>query len=285
MNTLTARTNIASHINHTVLQALAPRAPAKKIAGQQAIIAAFGPLLPECLQRFEVNTPLRIAHFLAQLAHESDGFCAIEEYASGAAYEGRLDLGNTKSGDGKRFKGRSPIQLTGRYNYRDFTRWIKSYVPDAPDFEAKPELVATWPWAAWAVFFFWSTKGMNAFSDKDDLVGGTKRVNGGRNGLNERAAYLVKAKKIVAEIQADILGEEQGYSLLRRGMRGESVERVQRALHAAGFYHLSIDGIFGGGTEQAVRSFQRDYKLAVDGLVGRKTFAQLERFMPKDDEA
>lgn len=226
---------------------------------------------------------MRIAHFLAQLAHESDGFCAIEEYASGAAYEGRLDIGNTKVGDGKRFKGRSPIQLTGRDNYRAFTRWIKAYVPDAPDFEAKPELVATWPWAAWAVFFFWSTKGMNALCDNDDLVGVTKRVNGGRNGLDERAAYLVKAKKIIAEIQGDLVGEEQDYSLLRRGMRGESVERVQRALQTAGFYHLSIDGIFGGGTEQAVRSFQREYKLGVDGLVGRKTMAKLERFMPKDD--
>ncbi len=284
MNQLTARNNLASHINHTVLAALAPRVSAKKVADQQAIIAAFGPLLPEFLVRFEVTTPLRIAHFLAQLAHESDGFCAIEEYASGAAYEGRDDLGNTQPGDGRRFKGRSPIQLTGRANYRDFTRWIRQFVPDAPDFERNPELVATWPWAAWAVFFFWSTKGLNAIADRDDLLAATKRINGGTNGLADRAAYLKEAKTIIAEIQGEILGRDQDYSILRRGMRGPSVANVQRALRAAGFYHMSIDGIFGAGTEQAVRAFQRDHRLVADGLVGRKTIAALDRFMPEDVE-
>nr|WP_247874528.1 peptidoglycan-binding protein [Brucella sp. 10RB9213] len=284
VNQLAARNNLASHINHTVLAALAPRVSAKKVADQQAIIAAFGPLLPEFLERFEVTTPPRIAHFLAQLAHESDGFCAIEEYASGAAYEGRADLGNTQPGDGRRFKGRSPIQLTGRANYRVFTRWIRQFVPDAPDFERNPELVATWPWAAWAVFFFWSTKGLNAIADRDDLLAATKRINGGTNGLADRAAYLKKAKTVIAEIQGKILGRDQDYSILRRGMRGPSVANVQRALRAAGFYHMSIDGIFGAGTEQAVRAFQRDHRLVADGLVGRKTIAALGRFMPEDVE-
>lgn len=282
MNQLANRNNLASHINHTVLAALAPRAPAYRVAAQQANIAAFGPLLPEFLDRFEVNTPLRIAHFLAQLAHESDGFCAVEEYASGAKYEGRLDLGNTKIGDGRRFKGRSLIQLTGRDNYRAFTKWLRKLLPDAPDFELQPELVATWPWAAWAVFFFWSTKALNAIADRDDILALTKRINGGTNGLSDRAAYLKKAKTIVAEIQGEILGRDQDYAILRRGMRGTSVVNVQRALRAAGFYHMSIDGIFGAGTEQGVRAFQRDHRLVADGLVGRKTIAALERFMPED---
>ncbi|MEE9926480.1 MAG: hypothetical protein PBV01_24520 [Brucella anthropi] len=115
-------TDLASQINHTVLAALAPRVAVKKIAQQQSIISSFGPLLPELLKRFQVTNALRIVHFLAQLAHESDGFCAMEEYASGAAYEGRADLGNTQTGDGKRFKGRGPIQLTGRANYRAFAK-------------------------------------------------------------------------------------------------------------------------------------------------------------------
>lgn len=282
MNKLDTRNSLASHINHTVLSALAPRAPANKVAGQQAIIAAFGPLLPDFLARFEITTPLRIAHFLAQLAHESDGYCAIEEYASGAQYEGRLDLGNTKPGDGKRFKGRSPIQLTGRNHYRAFTKWLRSFLPDAPDFEVKPELVATWPWAAWAVFFFWSTKDLNALADGDDLLAVTKRVNGGTNGLTDRAAYLKKAKTIVAEIQGDILGQDQDYAILRRGMRGQSVANIQRALRAARFYYMSVDGVFGAGTEQAVRAFQRDCRLVADGLVGRKTKVALKSFMPED---
>ena len=284
MNSLSASNSLASHINHTVLAALAPRAPAKKVAGQQAIIAAFGPLLPEFLERFEVNTPLRIAHFLAQVAHESDGFCTLREYATGAAYESRLDLGNTQPGDGTRYRGRALIQLTGRSHARNFTIWIKRFLPDAPDFEARPELLETWPWAAWATFFFWSTQGVNELADRDDLLAVTKRVNGGRNGLDDRAAYLTKAKTIIAEIQGEIVGRDQDYSILRRGMRGTSVADVQRALRAAGFYHLSIDGIFGAGTEQAVRAFQRDHHLVADGLVGRKTLAALDRFMPEDVE-
>ncbi|SBW14691.1 hypothetical protein BR10RB9215_C11529 [Brucella sp. 10RB9215] len=284
MNQLAARNNLASHINHTVLAALAPRVSAKKIADQQAIIAAFGPLLPEFLVRFEVTTPLRIAHFLAQLAHESDGFCAIEEYASGAAYEGRADLGNTQSGDGRRFKGRSPLQLTGRANYRAFAKWILHYAPNAPNFEVKPELVATWPWAAWAVFYFWSTHNLNVYADRDDLVTLTRRINGGTNGLSDRAAYLAKAKDIVAEIGADAIVFQPGDTVLRRGMRGLSIADLQRGLRAAGFYHLSIDGIFGPGTEQAVKAFQRDHRLVADGLVGPKTMNGLQRFMPEGVE-
>lgn len=191
---------LSSYINHTTLLAIAPRAPVKKIAAQQSIISSFGVLLPDFLSRFEVNTPLRIAHFLAQVAHESDGFCTLMEYASGAAYEGRKDLGNTQAGDGKRFKGRGPIQLTGRDNYRAFTRWMwKLNITDI-DFEKQPELVTTWPWAAWATFFYWSTKSLNQIADRDDLVAVTKRINGGTNGLQQRSDYLVKAKTIIASL-------------------------------------------------------------------------------------
>lgn len=273
MNDLTGK------INHTTLSAIAPRAPIKKIEGQQVVISKLGALLPSFLNRFEVNTPLRIAHFLAQVAHESDGFCTITEYASGAAYEGRRDLGNTQPGDGKRFKGRAPIQLTGRDNYRAFTRWIWSLNVTDIDFEKQPELVAAWPWAAWATFFFWSTKNLNRLADLDDLVALTKRINGGTNGLQQRSAYLIKAKKVIAELEAEILTDRYGHKLLRRGMRGDDVVELQYALRDAGYYHLTIDGIFGAGTEQAVRSFQREFRLVADGLVGIKTRTKLRPFM------
>lgn len=269
---------LASHINHKVLAAIAPRAPVKKIAAQQAIISTFGAMLPGFLARFDVSTPLRISHFLAQLAHESDGFCTLEEYASGAAYEGRKDLGNIKAGDGKRYKGRGPIQLTGRDNYRAFTNWVRRYAVTSIDFEARPELVATWPWAAWATFFFWSTKGLNSIADRDDLVLMTKRINGGRNGLDDRASYLRKSKKAVAEIQAKLLNAVGNNPVLRRGSRTGLVDDLQRSLRSAGYYHLSIDGIFGAATEQAVRSFQRSNSLVADGIVGNKTWAALRPF-------
>lgn len=269
---------LASHINHKVLAAIAPRAPIKKIAAQQAIISTFGAMLPGFLARFDVSTPLRIAHFLAQLAHESDGFCTLEEYASGAAYEGRKDLGNIKAGDGQRYKGRALIQLTGRDNYRAFTSWVRRYAVTSIDFEARPELVATWPWAAWATLFFWSTKGLNSIADRDDLVLMTKRINGGRNGLDDRASYLRKSKKAVAEIQAKLLNAGGSNPVLRRGSRTGLVDDLQRSLRSAGYYHLTIDGIFGAATEQAVRSFQRANSLVADGIVGNKTWAALRPF-------
>lgn len=268
--------SLVSQIDHKILAAIAPKVFASKLARQKDIISATGAMLSGFLALFEIITPLRIAHLLAQLAHESDGFCTLEEYASGAAYEGRKDLGNIKAGDGKRYKGRGPIQLTGRDNYRSFSKWIQAFVVNAPDFEAQPELVAQFPWAVWAVFYFWSTHNLNALADDDDLIGVTKKINGGINGLKDRAYYLAKAKKAVAQLQATAIGQVQNFTLLRRGQRGEAVEQLQRALRSIDYYHLSIDSIFGTGTEQAVRAFQRANKLVVDGLVGKKTFAKLE---------
>src|SRR5688572_8016696 len=73
--------------------------------------------LGEAFHKYDINTSRRAAMAVAQFAHESDRFRTSEEYASGSAYEGRRDLGNTKSGDGKRFKGRGRIMVTGRVNY------------------------------------------------------------------------------------------------------------------------------------------------------------------------
>jgi len=138
-----------------------------------------------------LDTPLRLAHFMAQLAHESGGFRYMEEIASGAAYEGRADLGNTQAGDGKRFKGRGPIQLTGRANYRTFGRKV------GIDIEAHPEVVALPSFGLLVACIFWDAKGLNALADADDVEAVTRRVNGGLNGLAERKTYLIKAKGLL----------------------------------------------------------------------------------------
>lgn len=271
---------LSARIDANVLFAVVPRVGAKA-SQQSAIITKFAAMLPSLLDRFEVDTALRIEHMLAQTAQESDSFCTTEEYASGAAYEGRSDLGNTKPGDGKRYKGRGLIQLTGRTNHARFTAWMRGIISDCPDFVANPELVAAFPWAAWSVFFFWSEHGLNAYADRDDLVGGTRVINGGRNGLSARAAFLAKAKVAVSTLQADGMSARQAYAVLRRGMTGERVGSLQRALAAAGFYSLAIDEDFGAATENALKLFQRARGLTVDGMAGRETFAALDPHLPK----
>jgi len=92
------------------------------LAAGSKIRCYFEPLKAGMI-RYGITTPLQMAHFIAQLGHESMSFLYTEELASGAAYEGRKDLGNTRSGDGRRFKGRGLIQLTGRANYTAYSKF------------------------------------------------------------------------------------------------------------------------------------------------------------------
>jgi putative chitinase len=137
--------------------------------------------------RLELNTPLRIAAFISQVAHESDEFKAREEYASGRAYEGRRDLGNTQKGDGERFKGRGWIQLTGRANYTTFDKWYRQIDPEAPDLVKNPQLIAQIPeLSMWATVYYWETRKLNRYADRELFETLTRRINGGLNGYAHR---------------------------------------------------------------------------------------------------
>jgi len=135
-----------------------------------------------------MDSPLRLAHFMAQLIHESGSFRYMEELASGAAYEGRADLGNTQPGDGVRYKGRGPIQITGRANYRTFGDKIGIAIEQNPPLAASPSI------GLHLALEYWKQKGLNALSDQDDILGITRRINGGTNGLDDRKAQLAKLK-------------------------------------------------------------------------------------------
>lgn len=135
-----------------------------------------------------MNSELRLAHFLAQLIHESGSFRYMEEIASGKAYEGRKDLGNTQAGDGMRYKGRGPIQITGRTNYRRFGRKI------GIDIESNPVIAAVPSIGLQLALEYWKDRSLNALADADDVVSITRRINGGLNGLADRKAHLEKVK-------------------------------------------------------------------------------------------
>ena len=152
------------------------------------VIEVYNQLTP-CFAKYSINTPLRKCHFLAQMLHETGALRYKEEIASGKAYEGRVDLGNIVKGDGVLFKGRGAIQLTGRTNYDKYGRFI------GVDLLANPKLVAENYYvdvAGW----FWNSKGLNSYADKDDVMIITRRINGGINGLEDRKLWLSKLKKV-----------------------------------------------------------------------------------------
>lgn len=135
-----------------------------------------------------MDSSLRLAHFLAQLIHESGSFRYMEEIASGQAYEGRSDLGNTQPGDGKRYKGRGPTQITGRANYRRYGAKI------GIDIERHPEIAAFPSIGLHLALEYWKANGLNTLADADNVLGITKLINGGTNGLADRKAHLAKVK-------------------------------------------------------------------------------------------
>ena len=151
--------------------------------------------IPDTAIKFNITNTLRLTHFLAQCAHESGNWRYRTELASGAAYEGRRDLGNTQPGDGVKFKGRGYIQLTGRANYKSFSDFV------GVDCVANPELVATtYPMMSAAFFFnsnkLWTICDRGATDDIITLV--TRRVNGGTNGLADRLNHFKEYYPLLA---------------------------------------------------------------------------------------
>ena len=159
---------------------------------------------------YEIDTPREYAHFLAQACHETDHFKTLQEYASGKAYEGRVDLGNTQPDDGVRFKGRGIFQTTGRANYQQLG--IKKGRRDL--FINSPELLEQPEHAVWSACEYWKIRNLNdpanhADSDilkkkyKGDILDVSPvefisiSINGGFNGMDERKNYYAIAQGIL----------------------------------------------------------------------------------------
>lgn len=168
---------------------------------------------------FNINTPLRMAHFLSQIAHESGELANVEEnlnyrastllsvfpkyfnattaaqYAckpnkiANRVYANRLGNGPETSGDGWKYRGRGLIQITGKTNYTAYKKFC------GYDVVSIPELLAKQPGCIRSACWFWQTHNLNKYADKNDLVGVTKAINGGTNGIEARRTYLQRALK------------------------------------------------------------------------------------------
>ena len=216
-STASTGTGIPSGENLVDRDTLSQIMPAAKSEDIDKYLAAIN----EGLARYQINTPLRIAHFIAQIAHESGAFKyssenlnysakalrsvfgkyfktdqEAEEYArkpekiANRVYGGRMGNGEETTGEGWKFRGRGLIQLTGKENYQNCARAI------GIDIDAEPDKLASDPKAAvLAAGWFWDARKLNDKADADDVLTITKRINGGTHGLDDRKAYLARAKK------------------------------------------------------------------------------------------
>lgn len=195
-----------------ILAKLLPRLPAE-------YLSEYAPILESAMAEFEINTPLRKAAFLAQILHESGGLSRWEENLTYSAeglrktwparfidadtaaryarkperiasrvYADRMGNGPESSGDGWRFRGRGPPMLTGRANYRAFGKKL------GLDLEALPDQVATPQVGFHVAAAFWDDRKLNPLADEENIVGITKRINGGLTNLADRKEWYAKAK-------------------------------------------------------------------------------------------
>lgn len=243
--------------------------------------ADYLPFIQQAMAEFDITSYLRETAFLAQLAHESGELRYMEEIASGAAYEGRANLGNTQPGDGKRFKGRGPIQLTGRANYKRYGDLL------GLDLVNNPTIAATKEVGFRIAGQYWKLNGLNELADQQQFKAITKKINGGYNGLDDRIKYYERAKKVMSSDDTEPVstpvatppassGQTQPYpgAVLRQGSKGDNVRVVQQRLSDLG-YSLGVDGNFGPGTAKAVVAFQQKQNLGNDGIVGPNTWKAL----------
>ena len=160
-----------------------------------SVCETFVPHINNYCPKYGIDTPVELASFLSQVLHESGGFKWMREIwgptKAQLRYEGRSDLGNTVAGDGKKFMGRGPIQITGRSNY---ARMSKDMFGDERLLDT-PELLVQPEYGIWSACIYWGWRKLDITDDDNSIDKETKAVNGGYNGLEDRKAYFERAKK------------------------------------------------------------------------------------------
>lgn len=262
--------------------------------------------LCELLPKYGITSERRVAHFLSQCAHESGGFKVLQEnlnYSEKAlnAVFGRYfgappkrnaaeyarnpekianyvymdefrkyKMGNVNEGDGWLFRGRGLKQLTGRHNYTKFGESVGMTAEEAAEYVATPA------GAIESACWFWDTNNLNDIADTDDVKRMTKKINGGSIGLEDRQKRYVHAMKVLGMDAEELAADDDDIQeimddvgVLRKGSRGEGVKLMQEALG------IGADGVFGPGTERALKEWQSANGLTADGIAGPATFAKL----------
>lgn len=253
--------------------------------------------LNKALDKYDINTPKRVAGFISQCAHESRDFTATEENLNysqsslervfgryfgpgkrdAAEYHRKPEkianyvymdeyrskrgaLGNTQPGDGWRFRGGGLKQLTGRSNYEGFAKDYGMTAEEAADW------VRTKEGALASALWFWSRNNLNTIADTGDVVALTKKINGGDIGLSDRQRRYSIAMQALT---GDIPPRAPISTTLRQGSRGDAVKQMQRKLG------IAADGVFGPGTAKAVKAWQSKNGLVADGIMGPKSLEVL----------
>lgn len=243
--------------------------------------------------KYEINTPARIAGFVAQCGHESQNFKTLEENLNYSAeglnrifpkyfvkagrdaqayhrqpekianivYANRMGNGDTASGEGWKFRGRGVIQLTGKDNYSRFAKHIGKSIDDTIAY------LKTKQGALESACWFWDTNGLNEIADSGDFVAMTKRINGGTIGLEDRQKHYTHALAVLGGKAT--AAPATASTTLRKGDKGPQVVKMQKALG------IASDGDFGPGTETALKRWQAANGLTADGVAGPKTLAKL----------
>lgn len=166
----------------------------------------FAALLSEAFAAYGIDTPKRVAAFLAQVGHESGSLRYKAELwgptEQQKKYEPPSDLarrlGNTGPGDGFRYRGRGLIQTTGRFNYAKLRDRLRERLPHVPDFELEPQWLEDDNWAVYSACDYWYSHGCNRLADLDNFEGLTRAINGGLNGYEDRKARWERAKAALA---------------------------------------------------------------------------------------
>ena len=282
----------------------------KIIPGNKDVDAWYDALVA-IMPKYEINTKRRVAHFLSQCAHESNNFRSLQEnlnysakalnavfgryFGTGVHPAGhtrrnadeyarnpekianyvymdefrKYKMGNVNEGDGWLFRGRGLKQLTGRENYTRFGKTVDMTAEEAAVY------VATEKGAVESACWFWDANKLNTIADTDDVVKMTKKINGGNIGLADRQTRYSKAMQILGSpVSLEIdLGDDNfdvdDIGVLRKGCKGEGVKMMQEALG------IGADGIFGPGTERALKEWQKGKGLVVDGIAGPATLGEL----------